>query len=440
MKLYRKILLPSLLIIKLLLFSASGGNEYERVLKIYKNEEIIGTVEEKLECRKGFLFFKKNLQYISGEKIETKFKISKDFSYFKGYVRKNNKRKTVISNEDICFKEKRILPSSILQLYIHKLIKEKESLPSKTHTFYEPKGEILNVKIKCKKQNNFFVLNYFFEEIGVNILEIFAPENNMYYQKAGNICLVDERIEKEMLSKIKNNLTVSDNRVNVPEDFVDDFSEFSKVHSILYEIRASSVFFIEEDNRQKIVSPVEKNVVNTIMLKVSERENIGNKIDSLYAKYIQSLDKFYKIDSLTLYITQNERSKNEKVRKVIDWLSQNIASKSNGPVNPILVLENREGDCQGISNLFLLMVSSLNIPARAVVGIVVSKQNNGYFWHFHQWTEVWERGNWKSYDPAFGTCKIRPNYIKLFTMKKGIDILKVVNAVDLKIRIVKQGE
>jgi len=438
MNLSGKILILAFLIVRLPLFSASNHNGFKRCLIIFKEGEVIGTVREELRYNKKNLSFEKHLQYTLGDTVQIRFEILNDFSYFKGYLIKKRGKKVVFSSEDDCFERGKVLPSSIIHLYIHKLIKEGRAIPGKVRIFYEPKGEILNVKVESKKRQNFFVLNYFFEGIRLNILEIFYPENNMFYQKAGNTYLIDRRMEKEMLSEIKNSLTVSENRVDVPEDFKNDFTDFFKECPIVYEIMSPYKFFVEEDNRQEIISRAKKDGENAILLKVLTRDAISDNSAFPYEEYIQSLDKSYKIDSISSYITQSGNSREEKIKKIIDWLSKNIVSKDNASVNPTAVLENKEGECQGISNLFLLMCSSLDIPARAAVGLVILKHDNGYFCHFHQWAEVYEKGHWKSCDPAFGTCKIKPNYIKLFTIKRNVDILKVLNAMDLKVKIVKE--
>jgi transglutaminase-like putative cysteine protease len=83
------------------------------------------------------------------------------------------------------------------------------------------------------------------------------------------------------------------------------------------------------------------------------------------------------------------------------------------------------------------MCSSLNIPARAVVGLIIHKQNGKYFYSFHQWVELLEGSYWIPYYPTFGTRGVGLNYIKLIEVEKKIDFLKLLNALNINLEIME---
>ena len=128
----------------------------------------------------------------------------------------------------------------------------------------------------------------------------------------------------------------------------------------------------------------------------------------------------------------------DKVKLIFNWIDRNIKRDNIELYEPFLVLKEKRGDCQGISNLFLAMCSSLNIPARAAVGVIIREFKKGVFkYAFHQWTEIKLDGQWVFIDPTFNTWGIGLNYIKFFDLEKQIDLLKLIPYTEkLKINII----
>lgn len=95
--------------------------------------------------------------------------------------------------------------------------------------------------------------------------------------------------------------------------------------------------------------------------------------------------------------------------KLASWVEENVKYNLNtlntkSAQKASIVLEKKEGVCEGMTSLFIAMCRSLGIPARFVSGI--SYSNSPLFnepWQPHGWAEVYfpEIG-WVSFDIAFG--------------------------------------
>ncbi len=104
--------------------------------------------------------------------------------------------------------------------------------------------------------------------------------------------------------------------------------------------------------------------------------------------------------------------------KVGSWVQQNIQYNlttltAQAVQKSSWVLENREGVCDELTNLFISMMRSLGVPARFVSGMAYT--NLGYKWEPHGWAEVYfpDKG-WVPFDVTFGQFGwIDPGHVKL---------------------------
>ncbi len=110
------------------------------------------------------------------------------------------------------------------------------------------------------------------------------------------------------------------------------------------------------------------------------------------------------IKSLSQQIIGNEPNPVKKVRKIFQWINDNISWASAleySTVNciPAYVLENRHGDCGMQSLLFITLARYNGIPAKWQSGwYMFPVQTN-----MHDWTEVYYEGiGWVPVDPSFG--------------------------------------
>src|SRR3989338_2084043 len=106
------------------------------------------------------------------------------------------------------------------------------------------------------------------------------------------------------------------------------------------------------------------------------------------------------------------------VYKLAKWNNENIEYDLNSLTEKAVqdsqwVLDNRQGVCDEMTNLFISMARSLGIPARFISGMVYT--NTLFDWGPHGWAEVYFPGvGWVPYDPTFGQYGyIDPGHIKM---------------------------
>ncbi len=140
-----------------------------------------------------------------------------------------------------------------------------------------------------------------------------------------------------------------------------------------------------------------------------------------YEKYIvatEFIDINEEIRNKAAEIVEGETDYFIAIYKIAEWVNRNIKYDLNTLTAEVVqksswVLENREGVCDELTNLFISMVRSLGIPARFVSGTVYT--NNGDKFENHGWAEVYfpEYG-WVPFDVTFGQYGwISPSHVKL---------------------------
>jgi transglutaminase-like putative cysteine protease len=104
--------------------------------------------------------------------------------------------------------------------------------------------------------------------------------------------------------------------------------------------------------------------------------------------------------------------------KIGSWVKDNIVYDLNtmtaeADQKASWVFVNKKGVCDEITNLFIAMLRSVNVPARFVSGIVYSNLDNNF--GNHGWAEVYFPGTgWVPFDVTFGQYGwIDPTHIKL---------------------------
>ncbi|MCP2604393.1 transglutaminase domain-containing protein [Candidatus Aminicenantes bacterium AC-708-M15] len=445
--LFKKWFLSIFLIILISLFILGNQEEFYRIFKIVDNRKVVGILKEKIKNQKKLIKYEKDLHYFSGEHIKFDFRIKPDFSNFNGKILKNKNEQFFITDKYVKIRTKenniriyrfplKVLPSSILNLYIHTILKKDKELPRKISIFYENTLDLLEVEIKKIDKKRWIEIEYFFDKINIKIKKLYFPKRDAYIIYCPPIYFIDDKIDNDTLAIIFREVIGENNTVSTPEKFTGIFN----TNSILYKITSIQYLSIPEDNRQIIVNEVKNGNEITLLLKVSKNNNIRDgENPEKYRDFVLSftnLDELYEIKRVAYEITKYTKNRRKKIKKIIEWIKEEITRVKEGPFNPVEVFRNKKGDCQGISNLFLLMCSVLNIHGRVVVGIIIFNQNQKYLYSFHQWVELWEGNYWIPYDPTFGLVKIGSNYIKLLNLEKKLDLLKLINALNLKVEII----
>lgn len=96
------------------------------------------------------------------------------------------------------------------------------------------------------------------------------------------------------------------------------------------------------------------------------------------------------------------RNSKDPVKDISLFVYRQISDKKEGiPIIPALsILKDRAGDCTEHSILTVSLLRANNIPARAVVGIILSEYFGGKknVFVYHMWVEAYTNGRWRLVD------------------------------------------
>jgi len=155
------------------------------------------------------------------------------------------------------------------------------------------------------------------------------------------------------------------------------------------------------------------------LVKVKEVSFPVENIDESVAEYLEEgnyIDINEDIEEKAEEIIQGEDDLYVAVFKLADWVENNIEYDLNtlteDAVQPSSwVLENKEGVCDELTNLFISFSRSLGIPARFVYGVAYT--NLLYDFGPHGWAEVYIDGEWIPVDVTYGMIGwVDPSHIK----------------------------
>jgi hypothetical protein len=108
-------------------------------------------------------------------------------------------------------------------------------------------------------------------------------------------------------------------------------------------------------------------------------------------------------------IVGNAASPEEKVRRVLAWVTENVEREPSLTIPSARdVLRSRRGDCNEHAVLVAALVRAAGVPARVVAGIAYA--NDGFY--YHAWNEVW-LDRWVSVDAVFDQMPADATHVKL---------------------------
>ncbi|MDP4012136.1 MAG: transglutaminase-like domain-containing protein [Candidatus Nanoarchaeia archaeon] len=203
------------------------------------------------------------------------------------------------------------------------------------------------------------------------------------------------------------------------------------------------------DSRVKV-----KNVFYPIKNKVDfPVRNLGDNID--YTEPTEFVDITPEIEEQAREIIKGEDDLFVAVYEVAEWTKINIEYNLSTLTAEVVqksswVLENRNGVCDELTNLFISMLRSVGIPARFVSGMVYTNKDDTF--GNHGWAEVYFPGfGWVPYDVTFGQYGwIDPSHIKLkedkdsgkpsaeYTWRSNNGNVKL-NSLDTKVIVLNKG-
>ncbi|MBD3203780.1 hypothetical protein GF327_05770 [Candidatus Woesearchaeota archaeon] len=152
-----------------------------------------------------------------------------------------------------------------------------------------------------------------------------------------------------------------------------------------------------------------KNDYKKINKKITFPINQENQELKKYTIASDKIDITPEIIDVSTSLAEGEDDLFEVVFKLGEWTNENIEYSlstitSKASQKASWVLENRQGVCDEITNLFIAMCRSLKIPARFISGI--SYTNSELFeetWGLHGWAEVYfQNYGWVPFDVTYG--------------------------------------
>lgn len=141
------------------------------------------------------------------------------------------------------------------------------------------------------------------------------------------------------------------------------------------------------------------------------------------------------------------KNSKDRVKDVSVFVYNHITDKKIGiPFIPaVSILKGRTGDCTEHSILAISLLRALNVPARGVIGIILSENFSGRenVFVYHMWVEAYQNGRWIITDPT-RPYDIRPNrYIALayhnLMTEAPLEYLQAVSTMrDMKISYIRR--
>ncbi|MCL2155334.1 MAG: transglutaminase-like domain-containing protein [Leptospirales bacterium] len=212
----------------------------------------------------------------------------------------------------------------------------------------------------------------------------------------------------------------------------------------VYKIESSDEDFnIPNTANQIVLSESIKNNKKEIVISCGENKISGSRDLNLYLNDTQ----FLNLDDPNIKKTAAgfKNSKN-KIKDVSRFVYTHISDKKIGmPLIPAAsILKSKAGDCTEHSVLTISILRSLNIPSRAVVGLILSEKffNEENVFVYHMWVEAYENNRWILVDSTRPNS-INPNrYIALcyhsLKTEAPLEYLTAMSRIqDLKITYVK---
>ena len=134
------------------------------------------------------------------------------------------------------------------------------------------------------------------------------------------------------------------------------------------------------------------------------------------------------IVALARSIAGDAHDPEERLRRVLAWMEENIAKEAVDAFTAVDVLRERRAECQGHALLLAALSRALGIPVRVVNGLVYSEPHGGFL--YHTWNETWlgNRG-WRAVDAIFGQMQADATHIKLIEGESLLQLVPLVGMV-----------
>ncbi len=171
-------------------------------------------------------------------------------------------------------------------------------------------------------------------------------------------------------------------------------------------------FILPETPFQKIIKVFNDKKDFSIVIQTGLQNNKENAPGNKYKNETRLAD----FDMPEIHgLIKRFRVSKDKVKAVETFVYKHIVKKDIGiPIIPASqVFKNKTGDCTEHTVLSVALLRSMGIPARALVGMLLSKKFAGAenVFVYHMWAEAYVNGRWKLIDATRPGTKYPNRYI-----------------------------
>ncbi len=138
-----------------------------------------------------------------------------------------------------------------------------------------------------------------------------------------------------------------------------------------------------------------------------------------------------RIQAQARQIVGRERHAGAVAELLTHWVYGNLKKEITISVpSAVQVLEDRRGDCNEHTVLYVALARSLGLPARTAAGLVYLR---GHF-YYHAWPEVW-LGQWVAADPTFDQFPADASHLRFVIggLARQVELLRLIGRVTLTV-------
>lgn len=180
-------------------------------------------------------------------------------------------------------------------------------------------------------------------------------------------------------------------------------------------ISNDSEFTLPETSTQRILKSSLENSICQVTLESGNIRNIVDEKKETYAKFLSNSRLLNLDDPEIQKIKSGFKNSKDIINDVEQFVYKYINDKSIGI--PLMstsdIIKNKSGDCTEHTVLAVSILRSLGIPARALVGMILSAEFGGIknVFVYHMWAEAFVADRWILVDAANPGVKHANRYI-----------------------------
>lgn len=138
-----------------------------------------------------------------------------------------------------------------------------------------------------------------------------------------------------------------------------------------------------------------------------------------------------RIQAQARQIVGRERRAGRVAELLTRWVYETLEKRITISVpSAVRVLEDRSGDCNEHTVLYVALARSLGLPARTAAGVVYLR---GQF-YYHAWPEVW-LGEWVAVDPTFGQFPADASHLRFVVggLARQMELIRLIGRLELSV-------